>query len=190
MLLDSCSQRQWPSKQRMLAIILILVGTVLAVGIIENDIAQLDGIGLLCAACSALTYSLFLWLAGKWAQEVDAVTQSAIMITAGFVYVFLLYLPYQWPMEHTGTLLSWVMWLSLLGQILPTLLFNFGIAKIGSSLAAIIGAMELPVAVFGSWFILAEKITALNIVGISCIMIGIVVSEFTTNRKLQGELEN
>ena len=64
-LLDSVSRRQWPSKFRLLAIFIVMVGTLLAVGILEEGLTRFDTVGIILGLRSAVAYSLFIWWTGR-----------------------------------------------------------------------------------------------------------------------------
>lgn len=185
---DCVARRVLPTRQQLIAISLVLVGTVLAVGIIEQATGPLvvNPIGVMQAAGSAVSYTLFLFVAGRLGERMNPSLQSAVMITAGFLFVFLFYLPYEVPSiqdEQSIPLFGWALALALVGQVFPTYLFNYGIRSIGSSLAAIVGAVELPVAIVISWLLFAEPLTRLNVTGIFCILIGIVVAEWRSRER-------
>ncbi|WP_127586827.1 EamA family transporter [Paenibacillus koleovorans] len=62
-----------------------------------------------------------------------------------------------------------------LGQVIPTITFNIGIPRIGSSLSAMLASVELPVATVGAWLQLDESIGALQWTGMLLILCGIYV---------------
>ncbi|WP_258881533.1 EamA family transporter [Paenibacillus sp. sptzw28] len=66
--------------------------------------------------------------------------------------------------------------------MIPTILFNVGIPRIGSSLSALLGSMELPVAAIAAWLVLGEDLSFWKWVGIGLILIGIGIAELTPRR--------
>ncbi|MNI40701.1 EamA-like transporter family protein [compost metagenome] len=65
----------------------------------------------------------------------------------------------------------------MLGQVIPTVAFNIGIPRIGSSVAAMLGSIELPAAVIAAFFLLGEAVVWIQWLGMGCILVGIVISE-------------
>ncbi|MBW7476277.1 DMT family transporter [Paenibacillus oenotherae] len=182
-LLDSIRRRTWPGKFRIIAIIVVMAGTLLAVGLLEAKVANMDAAGVAFGLLAAVTYSLFLWLTGLVQEEMDPVIKSAVMMSAGFLLVALLYGSKAVHDGADGSLLGWGLLLGVLGQVIPTILFNIGIPTVGSSLAALLGSMELPVAAIAAWLILGEYLSGWKVAGIALILAGIVIAELPSGER-------
>jgi drug/metabolite transporter (DMT)-like permease len=176
-LLESIRKRKWPTKQEWIAVGCIAFGTVLAVGILGQDFKQLDGLGVLYGLLSAVTYSLFFFLTGYLPKQLDPIAKSAIMSTASLAFVMVLQVPFTFVGDFSGPLIGWGMLLGLLGTAFPFFCFNYGIPKIGSGLAALLGSMELPSAVLGAYLLLDEPLTGWQGAGIGLIIAGIMVAQ-------------
>lgn len=176
-LIDSIWNRKWPNRWNWLSIMIVLAGTVLAVGLLESGVEQLDPLGTVFGLLSAVSYSLFLWLTGRVKFNGSPIMQSAIVTTAAFLLIVLLYGWHadaggrEWQMAGIGLVLG------TLGQVIPTVLFAIGIPRIGSSLASMLGSMELPVAATFAWLIAGERLSGWQVAGIVLILFGIVVAE-------------
>ena len=102
---------------------------------------------------------------------------SAIMLTATIPVMYVLYPPTVFVQENGSELLLWGLLLGFLGQVVPTIAFNIGIPRIGSTLAAMLGSVELPVAIVAAYLIIAEPVNGLQWVGMGLILVGILISE-------------
>jgi drug/metabolite transporter (DMT)-like permease len=176
--MESVATRKLPSPRQLLAIAVILTGTLLAVNIFSADWGRLSLKGVLFGLLSALTYSIFLFFAGRIQTNMNLFLKSAVMQTATLPVLFVLY-P---PLSYIGAsdivpLTSWGMLIGLFGSVLPTILFNIGIPKIGSSLAAMIGSVELPVAILAAYLIVKEPVGVTQRAGMLLILLGIIVAE-------------
>ncbi|MUT68000.1 DMT family transporter [Paenibacillus sp. NEAU-GSW1] len=185
-LLECLWHKRWPAATQWAAIVLAMTGTVLAAGLLDRGaLDALDWSGVWYGLASAVTYSLFLLLTGKVKSDYDPVMKSAIMMTAGFVCIALLFgyksagdgLAAEW------TLLGWGIALGLLGQAFPALFFNAGIPRIGSGLASLLGALELPFAAISAWLILGEPITPVTGAGMALILCGIAAAEYGSRKQ-------
>jgi drug/metabolite transporter (DMT)-like permease len=78
--------------------------------------------------------------------------------------------------------------LGFFGVLLPVLLFSIGTPKIGTGLATIIGAAELPIAVIASVFILIEHVAFLQIIGIVIISLVLRSRNFLEMRKEESPI--
>jgi drug/metabolite transporter (DMT)-like permease len=176
--IDSIMARRAPTRQQLLAVALILIGTLCAVNIFSADMSRFSMKGIWFGLLAALTYSVFLSFAGRVKTDMDPFLKSALMQTATIPVLFVLYPPLQYV--HTGDwvpLMAWGLLIGLFGQVLPTILFNIGIPRIGSSLAAMIGSVELPVAILAAYLIVGEPVGLLQWLGMLLILLGIAAAE-------------
>jgi drug/metabolite transporter (DMT)-like permease len=176
-LLESIRNRRWPSRQEWIAVLCIAIGTLLAVGIFQDDLSRLDGWGVLFGLLSAVTYSLFFFLSGFLPQQLDPIGKSAIMSTASLLFVMLLQSQTNVADSFNMSLMGWGLLLGFLGTAFPFVCFNYGIPKVGSGLAALLGSMELPAAVIAAFVLLGEPLTLGQGAGIVLIIAGIAAAQ-------------
>lgn len=178
--MECIAERRWPSRYQGGAIAVVMVGTVLSVNLLSADLSRFSVSGILFGLASGFTYSLFLFLAGRVESDQHPFLKSAWMLTAGLVVIYLFYPPVFLigGAPEPGSLVLWGLGLGLLGQVIPTVAFLIGIPRTGASLAAMAGAMELPVALIGAYLLLGENITGVQWLGMGLILAGIVLSEF------------
>jgi drug/metabolite transporter (DMT)-like permease len=176
-LLDSIVNRRWPRGFQMLAVVIVMAGTLFAVNIIALDWSHISLSGIALGLASGFTYSLFLFLTGRVDDRMDALMKSAIMLTAALIPLYIIYPANFFMVAGGSSLLLWGLLLGVLGQVVPTLFFNIGISRVGSSVAAMLGSLELPVGVVGAWLILGESVLAVQWLGMLLILVGIYVSE-------------
>lgn len=181
-LMECISRKSRPTLNQIAAIAAVLSGTVLAVNILGTDLGRWNGTGVVLGLLSAFTYSLFLFLTGKVETNQHPIMKSAVMLTAGLLAIYAVYPPTFVTEPGYKELLGWGLLLGMLGQVVPTICFLIGIPRIGSGLAAILGSMELPAGLIGSFFILREKVGSGQWIGMALILGGIVVSEIKTKK--------
>jgi drug/metabolite transporter (DMT)-like permease len=165
-------------RQELLAVLVIAVGTIMAVNIFAADWTRFTLKGVFFGLLSGFTYSLFLFLTGRVQSEMHYLMKSAVMLTATVPFVLVMYPPANFAQEAGLELLAWGLLLGLLGQVIPTIAFNIGIPKVGSSLAAMLGSIELPIGVIAAFLLLGEPVMGSQWVGMALIMVGIVISEY------------
>jgi drug/metabolite transporter (DMT)-like permease len=178
--MDCIVKRRLPRKAEGYAIALIMLGTLFAVNVFETDWHGFGIEGLLYGLLSALTYSVFLFSTGQVKSSLPPLMNSAVMLTAAVPIMFVLYPPTIFVQENGGSLLLWGLLLGFLGQVVPTISFNIGIPRIGSTLAAMLGSIELPVAVVAAYLIISEPVNGLQWLGMGLILGGIIISEYKT----------
>lgn len=177
--MECIADRKWPTRYQGGAIAIVMAGTVLSVNLLSADLSRFSATGVIFGLASGFTYSLFLFLAGRVKSDQHPFLKSAWMLTAGLVVIYMFYPPVflAGGVPQTGSLVLWGLGLGLLGQVIPTVAFLIGIPRTGASLAAMAGAMELPVALIGAYLLLGESITGIQWLGMGLILAGIALSE-------------
>jgi len=178
MVIDYLVTRNKPSTVKWMALVLIVLGTALAVNLFHTEWEQVSVTGLVLGFLSSITYSCFLYFMGNVRQDVSPWVNSTIIAIASTVAVFFVFPPtFLWNGTLGAGLWYWAILIGALGQIIPPVLFNIGIPKVGGSLAGVLGSIELPVAVVAAYLILREQVEGVQWVGIVLILLGIVVTE-------------
>ncbi|WP_437922017.1 EamA family transporter [Sphingobacterium sp. LRF_L2] len=167
--------KEKPSKKNMIGIFVILLATVAATGLLEHEMKSIDSIGICYGLLAATAYALFIIVNGRVGNDHPPLQKSAFMITGACIFVFLLFQPFSlFELGTLKNLFSYGLLLSLFGTVLPPVLFAYGMPKIGVALGSILSAVELPVAVCMSFFVLHEVVTPLQFIGVGCILATVV----------------
>ncbi|WP_028610780.1 EamA family transporter [Paenibacillus harenae] len=187
-LIQAVSQRKRPNGIMFFTIAVLLGGTLLAAGIIEQGTGQFNMMGVILGLLSAVSYSLFILFSGKAVPAVHPASRSAWMITGGMILVFLLFPPaFLFNGLLWGDLLLYGFLLGLFGAFIPPVLFAIGVPHIGEGMAGILGATELPVAVLLSSFVLNEHVSMLQWVGVIVVLFGIALPELLKRRRMSAQ---
>lgn len=177
-LIQAVSKRKRPNGIMLFTLVLLLGGTLLAAGLMEQKETSFPAIGIALGLLSAVSYTLFILFSGKAIPSVHPAYRSAWMITGGLVLVFILFPPY---FLFNGLLWSQLLLfgflLGLFGAFIPPVLFAVGVPHIGEGMAGILGAAELPVAVLLSSFVLREHVTMLQWGGVIIVLLGVMLPE-------------
>lgn len=167
--------KQKPSTRQALGIIAILFATVFATGAMESSFSDLSLLGICFGLLAALAYSIFIIVNGKVGNDYPPVQKSALMVTGAALLIFTTLQPFSLFDPETDMLIyQYGLLLAVFGTVLPPFLFAYGMPKIDIALGSILSAVELPVAVAMSYFILHEKVSGIQWAGVAMIL-GIVV---------------
>ena len=173
-LLDTVFNKVKPDRIKVVAVCLLLFGSILASGLLGAQGATFSLIGTIWGLMSAITFAMFIFVSGRVATTVHPIVRSAVMSTGGAIFILLLFPP---TFLISGALMEglWVYGaiLGFFGVLLPPILFNVGMPKVGSGLGTILSASELPTAVFMSLLVLKEVVTLVQWVGVMIILFGI-----------------
>lgn len=167
--------KQKPSTRQALGIIAILFATVFATGAMESSFSDLSLLGICFGLLAALVYSIFIIVNGKVGNDYPPVQKSALMVTGAAILIFTTLQPFSLFDPETDMLIyQYGLLLAVFGTVLPPFLFAYGMPKIDIALGSILSAVELPVAVAMSYFVLHEKVSGIQWAGVAMIL-GIVV---------------
>ena len=183
-LLEFFIYKKKPSNMQVLAIVVILFGTVLASGFIETNADQINIKGLIFGVLAALCYAIFLMLNGKLGNDYPPLKKSAFMITGACILIFVA-LPPQFLINGalSGSLLKWGIILAVFGTFIPPICFAAGIPKIGLTLSSILSSVELPVAVMMSSLILHEEVNLIRWLGVIIIISAVIIPNLENIKK-------
>jgi drug/metabolite transporter (DMT)-like permease len=164
-----------PSNGKMVSIGILILGSILAAGIITEGGIEITWQGTVWGLLSAVTYTSLIFLSGSVEKDTPPVQKSALLATGGLITVLLFFQPTD--LFHLPVLIGvapYGFFLGLLGVALPPLLFSIGMKHIGPGLGTILTASELPIAVIFSALVLAEDVSLSQWFGVLLILGGIV----------------
>src|SRR5690606_26204070 len=93
-LIDFIVFKKKPSVQQILAVIIILGGTILAAGVFNGGEIHLTGTGLIFGMLAAFFYAIVMIVSGRVGVQYKASLRAAIMITGATALVFSLFTPF------------------------------------------------------------------------------------------------
>ncbi|MFB3387467.1 DMT family transporter [Flavobacterium sp. LAR06] len=181
-LLEMILEKKLPSKQKVIAVFIVLIGTVLATNIINNDI-QLDWRGLAWGVMAATSFTTTMFTANRVATEISSAQRSLYMLLGGAVIVFSFAFVTQVTPFNLEIFMKWGIVLSLFGTIIPPMLMNAGFPLTGIGLGSIVSALELPVSAMMAYVLLNEKVIFSQWVGIVLIILAIIIMNVNFKRK-------
>ena len=173
-ILEMILEKKIPSTQKILSVIIVLTGTVLATNLIQNEV-QLDWHGIMWGMLAAASFTTTMFTANRVATEISSAQRSLYMLLGGAVIVFGFSIATQTAPFNFGIFLKWGIVLALFGTIIPPMLMNAGFPLTGIGLGSIVSALELPVSVMMAYFLLGENVTPTQWLGIVLIILAIVI---------------
>ncbi|UCJ09617.1 DMT family transporter [Chitinophaga pendula] len=173
-----------PANTQFITMAILLLGTVLASGIIGIHNGWPDIRGVAIAFLSAIVYAVYVVVNGRVGNGLPALRKSALMITGStlgillvgtptFLISGLLFTPFGWQMAVVA----------LLSTIIPPLCFAAGIPRVGVTISAMLMTVELPVAVVSAHLLLGEPISAWQWLGIVIMLGAMSAPQWLENRR-------
>ena len=173
-LFEMVLEKKRPSTQKIISVIIVLVGTALATNLIQSKV-ELDWRGIVLGLMAATSFTTTMFTANRLATHVSSAQRSLYMLLGGAVIVTGFAIATQTTPFNFEIFMKWGIILALFGTIIPPLLFNAGFPLTGIGLGSIVSALELPVSVLMAYFLLSEKVSLIQWIGIILIILAIVI---------------
>jgi drug/metabolite transporter (DMT)-like permease len=181
-LLEMIIDKKLPSKTKIIAVIVVLFGTLLATNVFTNDI-ELDWRGVVLGLMAAASFTTTMFAANKVALTISSAQRSLYMLLGGLIIVILFTIFSQNTPFNVDIFYKWGIIMALFGTVIPPMLLNAGFPLTGIGLGSIVSALELPVSVLMAFFVLGEIVVLGQWVGIILIILAIVLMNINFNKK-------
>lgn len=170
-----------PTAIKLLAIFLVLIGTVLATNFI-NDSSSLDWRGIIWGLLAAISYSFTFLATNKIGIGYKPLLRSMYMIFGLFIVISIV-----WSHElvyhfDPSVLYKWGIIIAFFGTVLPPVLFTKGMPLIGVGLGGIVASMELPVSVTMAYLVLGEHVNFVQWMGIVLIIVAVIIMNLSYSK--------
>lgn len=172
--IDYFVNKEKPSRNKVIAIIVVLIGTVLATNLLASD-ATMDWQGIFWGLLAALSYSLSLLVTNNVGSSYPPLKRSMYILMGSATTITLIWGYSLYQHFDVSTLWTWGILIALFGTILPPLLFTKGMPIIGVGLGSILASIELPVSVLMARFILHEEVVLAQWAGIILILSAVII---------------
>jgi drug/metabolite transporter (DMT)-like permease len=187
-LLEWFLDKKAPSLQKTVAVIVVIIGTGLAINILKidfNDTSINWSLGLFWGLLAAASFTTTMFTANKVALEISSAQRSLYMLLGGAIIVFGFGLYTQATDFNFEIFTKWGIVLALFGTIIPPMLLNAGFPLTGIGLGSIVSSLELPVSVLMAYFLLNEELQLIQWIGILLIIIAIVIMNIQFNNPVK-----
>ncbi len=181
-LLEWFLDKKLPSTQKIVSVIIVLLGTFLATKLYEFNI-KLDWRGIFWGILAAASFTTTMFTANKVALGISSAQRSLYMLLGGAVIVFTFSAFTQVGSLNLDIFKNYGLFLALFGTIIPPMLLNAGFPKTGLGLGSIVASLELPVSVMMAYLILKEEVVIWQWFGILLIILAIVIMNINFSKK-------
>ncbi|OYU83330.1 MAG: EamA family transporter [Flavobacterium sp. BFFFF2] len=181
-LLEWILDKQAPSKLKLMAVGIVVIGTALATNSLNSDV-HWDWRGVAWGLLAASSFTATMFTANRIALGVSSAQRSLYMLLGGAIIVFGFSLytqtrPFQYDIFYT-----WGLFIAIFGTVIPPILMNAGFPLTGIGLGSIVSSLELPVSVMMAFMLLHEEVLLVQWIGIALILGAIVLMNWNMNKK-------
>jgi len=182
-LLEAVLDKKFPSTRKIVATVIVLVGTALATNILSST-HDLNWEGIAWGFAAGLSYTISLYSSNSIATNLHFIKRSMWLLVGGLIIILLIFgATSSYENFNFGIYWPWGVFLALFGTILPPLLFTSGMPHTGIGLGTIIASVELPISVMFAYMLLNEPVNLTQWAGIILIIAAIVLMNI---KSLQG----
>lgn len=182
-ILDIIFKKQFPTPLQFMSVLALVLGTVLASGMLDQSEMVWSVPGIAYGLVAALGYAIFLYVNGSDHTSHFMLT-AALRSTGGALFSMVFFLPWEGLSGiMSNGLLFYGVPLAIFGLVIPPVFFAYGIPKIGATEASIISGIELPVAVLSASIVLHEYVSTWQWLGVILILVAITVPQLKGMRK-------
>jgi drug/metabolite transporter (DMT)-like permease len=181
-ILEMILEKKIPTKVKLIAVVIVLLGTVLATNILQTT-NQIDWKGIVLGLLAAASFTTTMFTANRIAINISSAQRSLYMLLGGAVVVLFFVLATQNSPFNYDIFYKWGIILALFGTIFPPILMNVGFPITGIGLGSIVSALELPVSVMMAYIILDEKVIVIQWIGILLIIMAIIIMNLNFKNK-------
>ncbi|KIO74870.1 permease [Pedobacter lusitanus] len=189
LLLEAVLEKKVPSGRKILATVIVLMGTALATNIF-SDVHNLDWRGVAWGLAAGISYTVSLFASNSIATHMRPLKRSLWLLAGGLVAIVMIFCTNSYAHFNFGIFWPWGLFLAFFGTILPPLLFTSGMPHTGISLGTIVASVELPVSVMFAYILLKEPVNAVQWIGILMIISAIVLMNVQNLKKKPVQLDN
>ena len=173
-LLEMILTKKRPSLQKTISAFIVLLGTVLATNLVNQQI-QLDYRGIIFGLLAAASFTATMFTANSIATSISTSQRTLYMLLGGSIIV-LLFTAFTQTTPYDYTIfIKWGIIVAVFGTIIPPIFMNSGFPLTGIGLGSIVSALELPVSVLMAYFLLDEKVNFSQWLGILLILFAILL---------------
>lgn len=181
-LLDLIVKKTKPSKEKIIAIVIVLIGTVFTTNLLDSEI-EINIEGVLWGLLAAVSYTFTLFSSNRIATKYPPLIRSFYMIAGSICVVTLVWGHSLLQQFDINVLWRWGLLLSFFGTVIPPLFFTKGMPLIGVGLGSIVASTELPITVLVAWIVLCEQVLLIQWFGIVLILLAVIVMNLALFKK-------
>jgi drug/metabolite transporter (DMT)-like permease len=174
LLLEAVLDKKLPSKRKIAATFIVLLGTALATNIFSST-HELNWKGIAWGFAAGFSYTISLYSSNSIATHLHSIKRSLWLLVGGLTIIVLIFSTTSYGNFNFHIFWPWGIFLAFFGTILPPLLFTSGMPHTGIGLGTIIASVELPVSVMFAYILLKEPVNILQWIGILLILCAIVL---------------
>ena len=179
--LDFLFKKEIPTRNQILCIMVILVGTVLATNVIEL-VDDISIVGLAYGFTAGFCYAITIMMTNSLAPNASSIGR-AFYLSLGALIVISAIWGWRLNLAELYLSLKWGSIIAIFSIVLPLWCFTQGMPKITASMGGVLSALELPSSIIFAIILLSENVSVLQVLGVLLILIAIASVNLNTIKR-------
>jgi drug/metabolite transporter (DMT)-like permease len=176
---NSVIRRRLPSRPITLAILVTWLGIALVVGLFDSQIFEQNLTGAVLVLICGATMAFYLMVTERVTRSMSSAAFTTIAMTTAAL-CFVVQFAFRGSVEDLQ--LDGGSWLLMAGlvifaTIVPLFSLAEGVRRVGAQRGAVVSTVGPPATILMAAIVLGERMEAVQIVGVACILAGILVLE-------------
>lgn len=179
--LDFLFKKEIPTRNQILCIMVILVGTVLATNVIEL-VDDISIVGLVYGFTAGFCYAITIMMTNSLAPNASSIGR-AFYLSLGALIVISAIWGWRLNIAELSLSLKWGSIIAIFSIVLPLWCFTQGMPKVTASMGGVLSALELPASIIFAIILLSENVSVLQVFGVLLILIAIASVNVNTIKR-------
>ena len=165
-----------PTAAKIVALVMALCGCYLVVGGYNMELLRMNRLGILGGLAGAITFSVYALLGERVMQKYPPWTVVFYAMLFAGVTWNVIHPPFRYlSASYTANQWMWILYIVVVGTVLPFSLFFVGVNYVRSTRATITATLEPISAGFMAWIALGETLDVPQVLGAALVVVAIVV---------------
>lgn len=161
----------------------------------SGGIGAVSAVGVLLGVATMITFAVMLLLSPRQPAELGPVVRAGAPLVVAAVLYLVVVPPWAFPWDRLGDVVAldgrvhldvplWatLVWVVLLGSVVPFTLVLAGNARVGAGAASMLGMTEPVVGSVAAWVILGQVLTPAQVIGIVITVVAVAIVERARTR--------
>jgi DME family drug/metabolite transporter len=169
--------RERLTRRRIVALAITFLGVLFVTGLDRLTSMQVSLPGVLLGLGASATYAVYTLGIQRQTRKHPPLVVNTYVLTFGTLLVLLVRPPFAWQGSLDLPVLALVVTMAIFCTVMPIFLYLTGIRRIGAGRAAIVSNLEPIVTIMLAMTILAERLDAVQFLGVLAVLVGVMLSE-------------
>ena len=172
--------------ERLAGVGMAVVGAILAIGVFQGAGIKLNVIGVVAALLAALTFSFYNVGGGELVQRLDRWYVITWALGGAALFWIIANPPWKiWAAHYSRSQWVFLLIFACVSMLIPFSLYFSGLRHLDVTQAIVVSCLEPVWAIGFAWLLAGEKVTALQMLGMTIVIAATVIVQLSDRRTMK-----